>query len=83
MAPYEKKWKRTASCLPFAVALIGLASAGCSEIRPEPDVEQGGVLEAPTHEADALRRAEQRQEQNRGGSRGGMSGGGGGGGGGY
>jgi hypothetical protein len=71
MGPYEKKWKRTASCLPFAVALIGLASAGCSEIRPEPDVEQGGALEAPTHEADALRRAEERQQQNRGGGGGG------------
>jgi hypothetical protein len=74
MAPDAKGSKRAPSCLLFVIALIGVAAAGCSEIRPEPDVE-GGVLEAPTHEADALRRAEERQEQNRGG--------GGGGGGGY
>jgi hypothetical protein len=71
MAPHAKGSKRAPSCLLFVIALIGVAAAGCSEIRPEPDVEQGGVLQSPTHEADALRRAEERQEQNRGGGGGG------------
>jgi hypothetical protein len=69
--PDGKTWKRASSCLPLAVALTGLAAAGCSEIRPEPNVEQGGVVESPTHEADALRRAEERQQQDRGGGGGG------------
>ena len=52
-------------------SIVGIAAAGCADIRPESDVEQGGLLESPTHEADALRRAEERQEQNRGGGGGG------------
>jgi hypothetical protein len=70
MPPDTKGCKRV-RCLLFAVALIGFAAAGCSEIRPEPNAEQGGLLESPTHEADALRRAEERQQQNRGGGGGG------------
>lgn len=50
-----------AALLGAAIALFGV---GCSEIHPEPDTAAGGLLESPTHEADALRRAEQRQEQN-------------------
>jgi hypothetical protein len=65
--------KRAASCLLVALALIGFAAVACTEIRPEPNVEQGGVLESSTHEADSLRRAEERQEQNRGGGGGGGS----------
>jgi hypothetical protein len=53
------------------VAALVAGLVACSDIRPEPDVQEGGVLEAPTHEADALRRAEERQEQNRGGGGGG------------
>jgi hypothetical protein len=63
--------KPRASCLLAVMALVWLAAVGCSEIRPEPNVEQGGVLESPTHEQDALHRAEQRQQQNRGGGGGG------------
>ena len=48
------------ACL-FA-GLIIVAVASCSEIRPEPDVEEGGLLESPTHEQDALRRAEEHEE---------------------
>ena len=65
--------KRAAFGLPFAVASVGFAAVACTEIRPEPNVEQGGVLEGPTHEAESLRRAEERQEQNRGGGGGGGS----------
>jgi hypothetical protein len=61
---------RTASCLLAVLVLAGFAAAACSEIRPESDAE-GGLLESPTHEADALRRSEERQEQNRGGGEGG------------
>jgi hypothetical protein len=63
--------KRVASCLLAVIVLVGFAAAGCSEIRSEPNVQEGGLLESPTHEADALRRAEERQEQNRGGGGGG------------
>jgi hypothetical protein len=59
---------RAASWLLAALALAGFAAAACSEIHPEPNSEGGGVLEAPTHEADSLRRAE---ERNRGGGGGG------------
>ena len=70
MPPDGKGCKRVLGLL-FTVALIGSAAASCSEIRPEPDVEQGGLLESPTHEADALRRADEREQQNRGGGGGG------------
>jgi hypothetical protein len=61
---------RTASCMLAVLVLAGFAAAACSEIRPEPNAE-GGLLESPTHEADALRRSEERQEQDRGGGGGG------------
>jgi hypothetical protein len=54
------------------IVLVGVAAVGCSEIHPAPEVEEGGLLESPTHEADALRRMEERQQrQNRGGGGGG------------
>jgi hypothetical protein len=56
------------------LALVALASVGCSEIDPEPNAAQGGVLDSPTHEADTNRQMEERQEQDR---RGGGGGGGG------
>jgi hypothetical protein len=54
-------------------SILGFAAFGCADIRPEPDVEEGGLLESPTHEADSLRRTEEREEQNRGGGGGGGS----------
>ena len=62
---------RTASCLLAVLVLAGFAAAACSGIQPEPNAQQGGVVESPTHEADSLRRSEERQEQNRGGGGGG------------
>jgi hypothetical protein len=59
--------KPLASCLLAGVALVGLAAVGCSEIQPEPNAEQGGLLESPTPEQDALQRAQERQRQNGGG----------------
>ena len=61
---------RSLALLATATALV---AASCSEIHPEPNVEEGGLLESPTHEADSLRRAEERQQQNRGGGGGGGS----------
>ena len=49
--------------------LACVAVAGCSDIRPEPNVQEEGMLESPTHEADALREDENREE---GGGRGGL-----------
>ncbi len=63
--------KRAASSLLAVLVLVGCAVSGCSEIRPEPNAQEGGLLESPTHEADALRRAEEREQQNRGGGGGG------------
>jgi hypothetical protein len=62
---------RDASCLFAALAFIAFAGAACSGMHPEPDAERGGLLESPTHEADALRRVEEREDQNRGGGGGG------------
>lgn len=59
------KSRRTAAHLLSLVALLGLAAVGCSEIHPEPNVEEGGLLESPTHEADSLRQFEERQHENR------------------
>jgi hypothetical protein len=61
---------------PVRLLVIAAAAAGlgaCRESRPEPDLQEEGALEAPTHEQDALRRAEERQERNRGGGGGGGS----------
>jgi hypothetical protein len=58
------RWQR-ASDLVALVALVGLAAIGCSDIHPEPNVVQGGVLDSPTHEADAMRHMEERQERDR------------------
>jgi hypothetical protein len=55
----------------WLAAAAALVAASCSEIHPEPNTDEGGLLESPTHEADSLRRAEERQDQNRGGGGGG------------
>jgi hypothetical protein len=47
---------KRAGALVVMSALACFATAGCSEIHPEPNVEEGGLLESPTHEADAARR---------------------------
>ena len=39
------------------------AAVACSDIRPAPDDEGGGVLESPTHEQDTLHEEEQHQEE--------------------
>jgi hypothetical protein len=57
--------KPPTSGLLAVMVLLGFAAVGCAESQPGPSVEEGGLLESPTHEADALRRAEERQEQNR------------------
>jgi hypothetical protein len=62
---------RVASCLLAALALAGFAAAACSEIHPEANSEEAGVLESPTHQADSLHRAEKRREQDSGGGGGG------------
>jgi hypothetical protein len=49
------------------VSAVGFGAAGCSDVRPAPDDEGGGVLESPTHESDTLRESEERQEGRGGG----------------
>lgn len=47
------------------VLLVGaamcLVAAGCSDITPAPDEEGGGIIDSPTHEADALRDEDARE----------------------
>ena len=62
----DRRLHRGFGGLVVTCVIVGFAALGCSEIHPEPNVEEGGLLESPTHEADSLRRTE-RQEQNRGG----------------
>jgi hypothetical protein len=62
---------RARNSLLAVLVLAGFAAAACKEIRPEPNAKEGGVLESPTHEADALRRSEESRDQNRGGGGGG------------
>ncbi|HSA79955.1 MAG TPA: hypothetical protein VLE23_03970 [Geminicoccaceae bacterium] len=59
--------KPLASCLLAAVALIGVAAVGCTDMRSESNVEQGSVLDSPTDQADAIRRIEERQKRGNGG----------------
>jgi hypothetical protein len=58
--------KLFASSLFAVIALVGFAAVGCSEINPESNVEEAAVLDAPTEEADSLRRMEERRKQSRG-----------------
>lgn len=48
-------------------SIVGFVAVGCADIRPEPDVEEGGLLESPTHEQDSLRRVEEQEDRHRGG----------------
>jgi len=43
------------------IALVGVAAVGCSDIHPEPNMEESGMLESPTHEADAVREDEHQE----------------------
>jgi hypothetical protein len=50
----------------FLLSVVAcFAAAGCSDIHPEPNVEEGGVLESETHEQDTFRESEEHQEQHR------------------
>jgi hypothetical protein len=50
----------------FLVSVLAcVAAAGCSDIRPEPNDEGGGVLESPTHQQGTFHEEEQRQEEHR------------------
>jgi hypothetical protein len=59
----SQRLKRVSGGLLLVSAVAFFAAVACSEIQPEPNVEEGGALEAPTHEQDALREEEQRQEE--------------------
>ena len=57
--------RRVSVALLMVSAVACFAAAGCADIRPEPDVEEGGLLESPTHEQDALHKEEGREEGGR------------------
>ena len=49
----------------FVSVVACCAAPRCSDIRPEPNDEGGGVLESPTHEQDTFHEEEQRHEERR------------------
>lgn len=49
------------ACILAVVALAGFATVSCTD----PSGEGGGLLQSPTHEADALRQEEERRQQDR------------------
>jgi hypothetical protein len=57
--------KRAFGGLFLVSVAASFAATGCSDIRPEPNVEEGGLLESETHEQDTLREFEEHQQQNR------------------
>ena len=59
----SRRFKRVSRGL-FLIGVVAcLAAAGCSDIRPAPDDEGGGLLESPTHEQDSLHQEEERQNR--------------------
>jgi hypothetical protein len=63
MADYgESAWRISGGLLMMSVVAC-LAVTGCSDIHPAPNVEEGGLLESPTHEADALRQDEHQEQE--------------------
>jgi hypothetical protein len=54
---------RASGTLQWVSVVLCFAAVACSDIRPAPDDEGGGLLESPTHEQDALHEEEQRQEE--------------------
>jgi hypothetical protein len=63
----DRGWHRAFGGLVLACVVAGFAAVGCSEIHPEANVEEGGLLESPTHEADAARREAERNRNGGGG----------------
>ena len=59
----RRRPKRLLGGLLLVSAVACFAAAACGDIRPEPNIEEGGVLESPTHEQDALHEEEQHQEE--------------------
>jgi hypothetical protein len=47
----------------LAMAALALGLGACSDVRTEPDVEEGGLLESPTHEQDSLREVDREAER--------------------
>ena len=62
--PSDSQRLKRVSCGLFLVSAVAcFAAAGCSDIRPEPNVEEGGLLESPTHEQDSLHQEEEHQNR--------------------
>jgi hypothetical protein len=49
--------------LALIAAAACLATVGCSDIHPEGNVEESGMLGSPTDEADQFHEAEEREEK--------------------
>lgn len=65
MDSQSRRSKRVSGSLRLVSAVACLAAVACSDIRPEPNVEEGGMLESPTHEQDALHEEERQEEGGR------------------
>jgi hypothetical protein len=55
--------KRLQNGLMLIAAAACLATVGCSDIHPEGNVEESGMLGSPTDEADQFHEAEEREEK--------------------
>jgi hypothetical protein len=53
--------KRLPNRLVLIAAAACLATVGCSDIRPEGNVEESGMLGSPTDEADQFHEAEEHE----------------------
>ena len=58
-----QRLKRVSRGLLLFGVVACFAAAGCSDFRPAPDDEGGGLLESPTHEQDSLHQEEERQNR--------------------
>jgi hypothetical protein len=47
----------------LAMAALALGLGACSDVRSDPDFEEGGLLDSPTHEQDSLREVEREAER--------------------
>ncbi len=65
MSSDSQRSNRVPGGLLLVCAVACFAAVACSDIQPEPNVEEGGLLESPTHEQDSMREQEQHQEEKR------------------
>ena len=59
----NQRTKRILSGLLLLSVVACFGAAGCGDIHPEPNIEEGGMVDAPTHEADSYHEAVEHEER--------------------